>query len=81
MGLGESVGFMTARIGIIIQGLCQGNTAAPAGWLLISAVLVNVYKSLGHGAYFTTPITGEAFDTAGVLFVDDVDLFTMRSIW
>jgi hypothetical protein len=51
-GLGESAGFMTAVLGNIIQGLCQGNTAAPAGWSLISAVLVKVYKSLGHGAYF-----------------------------
>ena len=78
-GLGESAGFMTALIGSIIQGLCQGNSAAPAGWSLISAVLVKVYKSLGHGAYFTTPITGDTYDTAGVLYVDDVNLFTMRS--
>jgi hypothetical protein len=35
-GLGESVGFMTAVIGSIIKGLCQGNTAAPARWLLIA---------------------------------------------
>eukprot|EP00956_Cyclotella_meneghiniana_P034032 scaffold101125_cov66-Cyclotella_meneghiniana.AAC.4 len=78
-GLGESAGFMTARIGSIIQGLCQGNSDAPAGWSLISAVLIKVYKSLGHGAYFRTPITGEVHDTSGVLYVDDVDLFTMRS--
>jgi hypothetical protein len=79
-GLGESAGFMTALIGSIIQGLCQGNSAAPAGWSLISAVLVKVYKSLGHGAYFTTPITGDTYDTAGVLYVNDANLFTMRSI-
>ena len=78
-GLGESAGFMTAVLGSIIQGLCQGNSAAPAGWSLISAVLVNVYKSLGHGAYFVTPISRKEYDTAGVLYVDDVDLFTMRS--
>jgi hypothetical protein len=78
-GLGESVGFMTAVIGSIIQGLCQGNSAAPAGWSLISAVLIKVYKSFGHGAYFVTPISRQQHDTAGVLYVDDVDLFTMRS--
>jgi hypothetical protein len=66
-------------LGNIIQGLCQGNTAAPAGWSLISAVLVKVYKSFGHGAYFQAPISHECYDTAGVLYVDDVDLFTMRS--
>jgi hypothetical protein len=70
---------MTAVLGSIIQGLCQGNSAAPAGWSLISAVLINVYKSLGHGAYFKTPIMGKKYDTAGVLYVEVVDLFTMRS--
>ena len=78
-GLRESAGFMTAVLGSIIQGLCQGNSAAPAGWSLISAVLINVYKSLGRGAYFKTPIMGKKYDTAGVLYVEVVDLFTMRS--
>jgi hypothetical protein len=77
-GLGESVGFMTAVIGSIIQGLCQGNTAAPAGWSHISAVLLRVYKRFGHGAKFTTAISCRSFDTAGVLYVDDVDLFVMN---
>jgi hypothetical protein len=79
-GHGESIGFMTAVVGSIIQGLCQGNSAAPAGWLLISAVLIKVYKSLGHGAFFQTPISRESYDTAGVLYVDDINLFTMRSL-
>ena len=65
-GLGESAGFMTDFLGSIIQGLCQGDSAAPTGWSLISAVLINVYKSLGHGAYFETPITGKKYDTAGM---------------
>jgi hypothetical protein len=40
-GLGESVGFMMAVIGSIIQGLCQGNSAAPAGWSLIAALFLS----------------------------------------
>ena len=78
-GLGESAAFMSAVIGSIIQGLCQGNTAAPAGWSLISAVILKVYKLFGHGAHLTSPITRRDSCTAGVLFVDDVDLFTMNS--
>ena len=78
-GLGESLGYMSAAAGSIIQGLCQGNTAAPAGWSLISAVLIKVYKSLGHGAFYETPISRAKHNTAGVLYVDDVDLFTMNS--
>eukprot|EP00956_Cyclotella_meneghiniana_P041966 scaffold246845_cov46-Cyclotella_meneghiniana.AAC.2 len=31
-GFGESKEYMTALLGRIIQGLCQGNAAAPAGW-------------------------------------------------
>lgn len=78
-GLGESAGYMTAAMGGIIQGLCQGNTAAPAGWSLISAVLMNVYKRFGHGAFYETPITRVKHNTAGCLYVDDNDLFTMNS--
>eukprot|EP00956_Cyclotella_meneghiniana_P021783 scaffold40187_cov45-Cyclotella_meneghiniana.AAC.1 len=78
-GFGESKEYMTALLGMIIQGLCQGNAAAPAGWSLISAVLINVYKSFGHGAHFTTPISRKDHSTAGVLYVDDVDLFSMNS--
>lgn len=78
-GLGESKGYMTAKPGRIIQGMCQGNTAAPACWSLISAVLLSVYKSFGHGAHFTTAITKKEYSTAGCLYVDDVDLFNMNS--
>jgi hypothetical protein len=78
-GLGESVSYMTAALGSIIQGLCQGNTAAPAGWSLISAVLIQVYKLFGHGAFYETPITRKSHNTAGVWYVDDADLFTMNS--
>jgi len=78
-GLGESKDYMTAKPGRIIQGMCQGNTAAPACWSLISAVLILVYKTFGHGAHFTTAITKKSCSTAGCLYVDDVDLFSMNS--
>ena len=80
-GFGKSKEYMTALLGSIIQGLCQGNAHAPAGWSLISAVLINVYKSFGQGAHFTTPILRKEHSTAGVLYVDDVDLFSMNPLW
>jgi hypothetical protein len=76
-GFGESPGFMTALLGAIIHGLCQGNTASPSGWSVICAVLLAVYKKHGHGARFYSPVSSEHCDSAGVLYVDDVDLLTM----
>ena len=76
-GFGESAGFMTALLGAIIHGLCQGNTASPAGWSVISAILLAAYKRKNHGAIVKSPFGREEFTTAGVLYVDDVDLTTM----
>lgn len=77
-GFGESSVFMTAALGAIIHGLCQGNTAAPAGWSLISAVLLAAYKRMGHGAVIESPISRHEVTSAGVLYVDDVDLLVMN---
>jgi hypothetical protein len=44
---------------------------------VICAVLLAVYKKRGHGASFYSPVSGEYCESAGVLFVDDVDLTTM----
>ena len=40
-----------------------------------------VYKQKKHGCQFRTPITHRKVDTAGVLYVDDVDLGTMNHKW
>ena len=40
-----------------IHGLCQGNGAAPAAWLLLSSFLVNLYKRMGYGAKMCSPIS------------------------
>ena len=77
-GFGESPGFMTALLGTIIQGVCQGNTAAPAAWSVVSAILIACYKQKNHGAIVTSPISKKRFKSAGVLFVDDVDLTAMK---
>ena len=78
-GFGESTVFMTAALGAIIHGLCQGNTASPAGWSLISSILLAAYKRMGHGAVVISPISQTEDSTAGVLYVDDVDLLVMNS--
>jgi hypothetical protein len=77
-GFGESTVFMTAVLGAIIHGLCQGNTASPAGWSLISSILLAAYKRMGHGAIVQCPISQSKESTAGVLYVDEVDLLVMN---
>ena len=58
-------------------GLGQGSKAAPASWIQLSSIIVNVYKSLGFGAKISDPITGRRSHTVGCLFVDDTDLYGM----
>ena len=62
----------------ILHGMCQGNGAAPAAWLVLSSVLVNVYRSLGFVSDMQSPITEVWLDIMGVLYVDDTDLYIMH---
>jgi hypothetical protein len=57
-----------------LQGLCQGNGAAPACWLIICSVLMHCYKSRGFGSRILSPISGAAIDFLGEIYVDDTDL-------
>jgi hypothetical protein len=57
-----------------LQGLCQGNGAAPACWLIICSVLMHCYKSRGFGLRIISPISGAAIDFLGEIYVDDTDL-------
>ena len=59
-------------------GLGQGSKAAPASWIQLSSIIVNVYKAMGFGAKITDPITGDTSHTIGCLFVDDTDLYAMN---
>ncbi len=77
-GWGESQSFMGGNILRILHGLCQGNGAAPAAWLMLSSVLVTVYKNLGFGSTVESPMTRVWLENMGVLFVDDTDLFIMN---
>ena len=71
---GKSKEFTGSLIMVKYQGLCQGNGAAPAGWCVISIVILNCHKSKGHGSQFLAPISKVKKDLAAILFVDDNDL-------
>ena len=63
----------------ILHGMCQGNGAAPAAWLVLSTVLIRIYNRRGHGACLRTPTMRCLLDQMGVCFVDDTDLFIFKS--
>jgi hypothetical protein len=77
-GRGDSDTHMGGRPGSNpLQGLCQGNRAAPAGWLMLSSLMMSAYKKGGHGSVLISPISGIPTEFLGEIFVDDTDLFTM----
>ena len=57
------------------QGACQGNAAAPATWQQISTVMSQAHKRAGHGVTVTSPISKKSCTKAGLLFVDDTNLW------
>ena len=56
------------------QGYGPGNCASPPGFSALSALLVNAYRRMGHGAKLTSAFTSRMFILAAVMYVDDTDL-------
>ena len=71
---GDSKNFRGHKIAVKFQGLCQGNGAAPAGWAVISIVIIGAHKKKGHGGHFVCPISCRTGHLSTILFVDDNDL-------
>ncbi len=66
--------FAGGGIHIKTQGLTQGNGTSPAGWAVISIVILNAHGKKGHGAKFVCPITKLFSYLSAILYVDDTDL-------
>jgi hypothetical protein len=73
-GFGNSTKFAGGGMRIKTQGLTQGNGASPAGWAVISIVILNAHGKKGHGAKFVCPITKLSSHLSAILYVDDTDL-------
>ena len=69
--------FLRTNTLLIMMGLCQGNGAAPASWLVLSSVLVRILRQLGYGTRIRSPISRVLLDIMGVLYVADTDLMIM----
>jgi hypothetical protein len=79
-GYGDSLGYVggnkgSSTTGVKNQGMCQGNTASPAAWTVVSIPMILAHKKKGHRAHLVTPISNLYCRLAGSLFVDDTDLF------
>eukprot|EP00957_Ditylum_brightwellii_P113175 8630713-Ditylum_brightwellii.AAC.1 len=60
-----------------LQGLGQGNSAAPGTWALISTPMLNAIRDKGHGAVFKCVISKRSFRLIGYCFVDDLTIVQM----
>jgi hypothetical protein len=73
-GCGESKDFASATGEIKTQGMCQGNGAAPAGWMVNSIAMIQSHKQKGNGVHLWCPISNKIIHLARTLFVDDTNL-------
>ena len=64
-GWGESQRCIGGDILFIMMGLCQGNGAAPASWLVLSSLLVRILKQMGYGTRVQLPISHVWLDIMG----------------
>jgi hypothetical protein len=71
---GDSDKAIEAKVNLKIQGLMQGNGAAPAGWTAVSIVILQAHKTQGHGASFVCPTRDLHKDISCILYVDDTDI-------
>ena len=59
---------------IPFQGILQGNGSGPVLWLAVSAPLIEMMRTRGHGIKYQTPLSYEKDELVGFAFVDDTDL-------
>eukprot|EP00804_Cyclotella_cryptica_P025778 CCRYP_021230-RA/>CCRYP_021230-RA protein AED:0.44 eAED:0.44 QI:0/0/0/0.5/1/1/2/0/195 len=52
---GDSKNAVGSKIHLKTQGFMQGNGASPAGWTVVSIVILGAHKEEGHGASFLCP--------------------------
>ena len=66
--------FDTREVEETLQGILQGNRAAPTMWVLISTPLLNMLREKGYCGNFRSPITKENTKLVGFAFVDNTNL-------
>jgi len=74
MAYGDSKMFASSSIKIKTQGLGQGNGASPAGWCVISIVILWSHGAKGHGAHFIALMSLVRCSLLAILYIDDTGL-------
>ena len=59
---------------VSLQGVGQGNGAAPQIWAIVLTPLLNALRSAGFGFYFRMSLSGTQVRFVGYAFVDDADI-------
>jgi hypothetical protein len=60
-----------------LQGLCQGNGAAPACWLMKIFTIMACYKKAGFGSLIIAPISEEVIEFMGEIYVDNTNMLVI----
>ena len=73
-GFGESSESYGGTVASPLSGLGQGSGASPPAFMALSALIVNAYRRMGHGARVTSSYATRLFLISAVMYVDDTDL-------
>jgi hypothetical protein len=69
-GRGDSDMFMGGRPSCnSLQGLWQGNGVAPACWIMLSSLMMSVYRQGGHMSTMVSPISGDVIEFMGDIYM------------
>jgi hypothetical protein len=74
----DSKVFAGSLIEIKTQGLGQGHGASPAGWCVISIMILRAHGAKGHGAQFIAPMSQVRRSLSAILYVDGTDLLHLN---
>lgn len=76
-GYGDSITNYKSEPDIPYQGICQGNGASPAIWLLISSFIILLLKEKQHNIQIRSAFTSLIISYVTLMFVDDGDFPTI----
>jgi hypothetical protein len=74
----DSKDFAGSSIEIKMQGLGQGNGASPAGWCVISIMILRAHGAKGHGAQFIAPMSQVRQSLLAILYINDAELLHLN---